>query len=130
MDTALRRTDYSPSKEALGAIATGAAASDASAPMWPVWLALTLFWTYVTVSNRLFSRIFTLALSTNSASDYFDWAARLLQHVLLFPVLVGAVWTSLQLGWRPVWRTIPAQVLLGVVFASLAVPLLHVSGWL
>jgi hypothetical protein len=126
MDTALRRTEYTPTKEAAGAVANAAAESDASA-MWPVWLALTLFWTYVTISNLLFSRTFTLVQGTNSAGDYFDWAARLLQHVLLYPVLVGAVWMSLHLGWRPVWRTVPVQVSLGVVFASLAVPLLHVS---
>ena len=128
MDTAIGRIKYAATKGLVSTSESVASGSGAFTPMWPVWLALTLFWTYVTISNLLFSRTFTLALSTNSASDYFDWAARLLQHVLLFPVLLGAVWTSLQLGWRPVWRTIPAQVLLGVVFASLAVPLLHVSG--
>jgi hypothetical protein len=127
MATALDRMEYTRSKETVGAVAYGASGSAVPAPMWPVWLALTLFWIYVTISNLLFSRNFTLALGTNSAGGYFDWGARLLQHVLLYVVLIGAAWTSLRLGWRPVWRAVPAQLLLGAVFASLAVPLLHVS---
>jgi len=49
---------------------------------------------------------------------YFaSWDNRVLQHVILWPVLVLCVLGSLRLGWQPLWRTLPAQLGLGLLFS-------------
>ena len=55
---------------------------------------------------------------------------RLFQHVALFPALAGCLWLSLRQGWRPAWRAVPLQVLLGATFAVAAAPALWVGEWL
>jgi sensor histidine kinase YesM len=54
---------------------------------------------------------------------YFaPWDARVLQHVFLYPFLVLCVLGSLRLGWQPMWRALPAQIGLGLLFSILASP--------
>ena len=56
--------------------------------------------------------------------------ARFLQHLILYPVLLGCVRASLRTGWRPAWTRVPLQVLLGVLFAVLAYPAMALALWL
>jgi len=86
---------------------------------------LTAFWAYVTLSNVLYARSMSATLDPSGTEHLFaPWTARVLQHLVLYPVLVVCVRTSLRLGWRPLLRTLPIQLLLGLLFAALASPLL------
>ncbi|HTC52908.1 MAG TPA: histidine kinase [Steroidobacteraceae bacterium] len=91
---------------------------------------LTAFWIYVTVSNVLYAHNMSLYLSSdpNGRGHLFAaWPARSLQHLLLYPVLLLCVQLALRIGWRPLPRRVPLQVVLALVFALLASPLLGVS---
>jgi len=102
---------------------------------WPLLAILVAFWTYVTLSNVLYASSMSMEFDPDGSKEAFaPWDARVLQHVMLFPLLLGAIWTSLRVGWRPAWRAVPIQVLLGLVFAVAASPLLDcgeliVSSW-
>src|SRR2546423_911662 len=50
--------------------------------------------------------------------------ARLIQHLLLYPLFLLSMWRSLRTGWRPLWRTVPIQLLCALGFAVLASPAL------
>jgi hypothetical protein len=87
---------------------------------------LVVFWTYVTLSNVLYARSMSLDFDPDGTKMLFAaWDARVLQHVMLFPLLLGAIWISVRVGWRPAWRAVPIQLVLGLAFASVASPLLH-----
>ncbi|MFC5490715.1 sensor histidine kinase [Dokdonella soli] len=82
-------------------------------------LITTLFWSYVTLSNVLYAH--SLQADVARISDlivFAPWGQRVLQHVLLFPALLGCYWASLRIGWTPTWRVL-AQSTLGVAFAAL-----------
>jgi Histidine kinase len=81
------------------------------------------FWAYVTVSAVLYAYSMgtTLAAFTTEAV-FAPWRSRVLQHALLFPVLLGCYGLSLRLDWKPLWWKLPVQVLLGLGFALLARP--------
>lgn len=92
---------------------------------WPLLAILVAFWIYVTLSNVLYASSMSMEFDPDGSKEAFaPWDARVLQHVLLFPLLLGAIWTSLRVGWRPTWRAVPIQVLLGLLFAVAASPLL------
>jgi hypothetical protein len=93
--------------------------------LWPLVLILTMFWIYVAVSNVLYAHTMQISLSAMSPGKFFAaWDARVLQHLVLYPFLIGCVLTSLRVGWQPGWRALPIQVLLAVFFAALAAPAL------
>jgi hypothetical protein len=48
------------------------------------------------------------------------WDARLLQHLMLLPVLLVSYWASLKIQWRPLWIALPLQLILATAFAALA----------
>jgi hypothetical protein len=97
---------------------------------WPLFAILVAFWSYVTLSNVLYAQSMSMEFDPDGSRALFaSWDARVLQHLMLFPLLLGAVWISLRVGWRPCWRAIPIQVLLGLAFAVVASPLLHHAEW-
>jgi hypothetical protein len=93
------------------------------------FLAITcLFWLYATVSAVLYT--YGLSVSFSELTDeplFAAWPMRVAQYLVLLPPLLGCYWLSLRLGWRPVGRTLPLQMGLGVVFALLARPALAVA---
>ncbi len=94
----------------------------------PLLTVLTVFWVYVTLSNVLYAHSMQDNIASMSPGHYFaPWPHRVLQHLLLYPFFIGCVCWSLRIGWQPVWRRVPAQVLLGVGFAALAGPALLVT---
>jgi hypothetical protein len=104
------------------------ATSGARAVAWPLWIVLTLFWLYVALSNVLYARSLSLAIDPRGVYHYFsDWNVRVLQHVFLYPVLVGAIWLSLRMGWRPLWRVVPLQLAIAIGFAALAMPCIRLA---
>ncbi|MCC6171081.1 MAG: histidine kinase [Gammaproteobacteria bacterium] len=82
-----------------------------------------LFWSYVTASAVLYAYSMgaTLAAFTQEAV-FAPWQARVLQHSLLFPLLLACYAASLRLDWRPLWWKLPLQALMGLGFALLARP--------
>lgn len=96
------------------------AGPSAHVPARALLLLTTLFWLYVTLSNVLYAR--SLQADVAQVSDvivFGPWGQRVLQHLLLFPALLGCYWASLRIGWTPVWRGL-VQLVLGVAFASVS----------
>jgi hypothetical protein len=91
----------------------------------PLLLIVTMFWIYVALSDVLYANQMQSSLTAMHVGHVFaPWQARLLQHLLLYPLLLTCVWTSLRMGWQPLWRRLPLQVLLGVGFAAMGEPAL------
>ena len=96
----------------------------------PALLIVTSLWAYVTVSNVLYANRMQASLTALHVEYHFvPWAARLLQHLALYPVLLGCVGVSGRLGWQPILRRLPLQGLIGIGFAVLATPTLMLSEW-
>src|SRR4051794_37470567 len=76
----------------------------------PLLVILTLFWVYVTLSNVVYAWAMQYYLSVKIMALVFaPWQARVVQHLLLYPALLGAIWLSLRIGWRSLWRAVPLQ---------------------
>lgn len=103
----------------------------ASLAAGPLVAVLTAFWIYVALSNVLYAHSMSLATDPDGTRHIFaDWNARVLQHLILYPVLIACVWVSLRVDWRPLRRAIPIQLALGLGFAALASPVLGCCEWL
>jgi len=89
----------------------------------PMVLIVTVFWVYVALSDVLYANRMQASLTAMHVGYLFaPWQARLLQHLLLYPALLGCMWTSLTLGWQPILKRLPVQILLGAGFAVLGEP--------
>jgi hypothetical protein len=114
------RTDTRPSSDALSGISPrGGIRRDLGL--------LTAFWTYVALSNVLWGLGMEASLASTGLDVFAPWSARLVQHVLLFPALIGCLWLSRRMGWQPLWRAAPLQLLCGVFFSALASPAMDVA---
>src|SRR5216684_9162302 len=88
-----------------------------------------LFWAYVALSNILYA--YSMDIGTaglNTAPIFAHWNQRLLQHLLLLPVLLVSFWASLRIQWRPLVIALPLQLILGTVFAAVAYPAMLIAG--
>jgi sensor histidine kinase YesM len=98
---------------------------------WPLLAILTTFWVYVTLSNVLYATSMQASFAHMSPGRYFaPWDARVLQHLFLYPFLVLCVLGSVRVGWTPMWRTVPIQIVMGLFFSFLASPALVLSQYL
>jgi hypothetical protein len=89
---------------------------------------LSAFWIYVTVSNVLYAHNMSVSLDPAGNRHLFaTWPARSLQHLLLYPVLLLCVQVAMRIGWRPIPQRAALQIVLALVFALLASPLLGVA---
>jgi Histidine kinase len=85
----------------------------------------SVYWLYVTVSDILYANSLRVGFSQiTSAQLFVPWDIRLLQHLILFPALIGCLWLSLRWGWRPLWRALPVQLPLAALFSVAAAPAL------
>jgi hypothetical protein len=92
---------------------------------WPQLAVLSGFWIYVAASNLMYANTMGESLKSVNVTDFFaPWDARLVQHLLLYPLFILCAWTSLHIGWRPLWRTLPIQLSCALGFAVLAAPAL------
>jgi hypothetical protein len=100
--------------------------TDTSLKFWAVLAILTTFWIYVTSSNVLYAASMQASLASMTPGHFFfaPWDARVLQHLFLYPFLVLCALGSLRIGWQPMWRALPAQIGLGLLFSSLGSPAL------
>jgi hypothetical protein len=86
---------------------------------------LSVFWVYVALSNIMYANNMQASLSSMNMEHVFArWDARLIQHVLLYPLFILCMWTSLRTGWQRPWRAVPVQLLCALVFAVTAAPAL------
>jgi hypothetical protein len=87
------------------------------------FLIVGLFWAYATLSNVLYAYGMRtgIALVTNEPL-FAPWDARVLQHLLLLPLITVSYWASMRIQWRPVVLAVPLQVILALAFAALAYP--------
>jgi hypothetical protein len=87
-----------------------------------------LFWVYVTLSNILYAYSMRTGMARMTNFPMFaPWDARLLQHVMLLPVVLVSFWASLRIQWRPLMIALPLQLILGVVFSAVAYPAMLVA---
>jgi hypothetical protein len=82
-----------------------------------------LFWVYVTLSNILYAYGMSTGTARLTNSPIFaPWNERLLQHLLLLPVVLVSFWASLRIQWRPLLIALPLQLILGIVLCAVAYP--------
>ena len=108
--------------------AVAPAASATHGPFRPLLALLTAFWIYVALSNILYANSMQTSLSSMKVEHVFaPWDARLVQHLLLYPLFMFSMWSSLRTGWQPLLRAIPLQLLCALAFSVLASPALVVG---
>ncbi len=78
------------------------------------------FWLFVTLTDVLYG----YGMQINAAKRFkvvlfVVWYEDALQHLLLFPILLGCFAASLRTGWAPAPRLL-VQILLGSIFAALS----------
>lgn len=95
---------------------------------WSLLGVLSIYWAYVALSNVLYANSMQALMEQQHV--FAPAFPRLLQHLFLYPFLYGFVWLSLRMGWQPLWRRLPLQVLLCVSFAVLAAPALWLGEYL
>ncbi len=86
------------------------------------------FWLYVTLSNVLYA--YGMRAGLASVTDivlFASWEARVLQHLILLPILLISYWASLRIQWRPLLIASAMQVALAGIFAALAYPAMVVA---
>jgi hypothetical protein len=90
-----------------------------------------VFWAYVTVSNVLYAYGMRTGIAkVTDLALFAPWNARVLQHLLLLPLVIISYQASLKIQWRPVLIAVPLQVVLGLVFAALAYPAMIVAEYI
>lgn len=96
---------------------------------FPAALALlTVFWVYVTATNILWGASMRESLVSIGGTHVFaPWDARLVQHLLLYLALVGCMWISRRIGWQPLWKALPLQVMCALIFSALGNPSMDVA---
>jgi len=79
----------------------------------------TTFWVYVTISNVLYANSMQTSLAAFSDAQFFaPWTSRVMQHLLVYPLFIVCIWSSLRVDWQS-WRAIVVQVLLAGCFSAL-----------
>lgn len=94
-----------------------------------LWIVFA-FWIYVAASNVLYATAMQSAFAQDvgGAQLFAPWGARLLQHLLLFPLVLLAYSTAMRVGWTPRWRAISIQLALAILVSVLARPALAAAG--
>jgi hypothetical protein len=101
------------------------AAASAQSSFRPLLGVLTAFWIYVALSNVMYANNMQASLSAMKVEHVFArWDARLLQHLILYPLFILCMWVSLRTGWQRLWRALPVQLFCALGFAVLAAPAL------
>ena len=89
---------------------------------------VVVFWAYVTLSNVLYAYGMRTGIAkVTDLALFAPWDARVLQHLLLLPLVIISYQASLKIQWRPVLIAVPLQAVLGFVFAALAYPAMIVA---
>jgi Histidine kinase len=88
-----------------------------------------LFWGWVTVTDIAYHEAMRIELAEQThVMLFFPWEYRLLQHVLMLPVLLACYAVAARIGWRPAWRRVPQQLALAVGFSLLMYVMMLAGG--
>jgi sensor histidine kinase YesM len=80
----------------------------------------SLFWAYVTLTDIVYHEAMRIELSEMTGIVvFFPWQYRLMQHVLMLPLLLLCYATAVRLGWRPAGQRVPQQLALALGFSLL-----------
>ena len=97
----------------------------------PLLGVLTVFWIYVALSNVMYANNMQASLSVMNIHHVFaPWDARVIQHLVLYPLFILSMRGALRTGWQPLWRALPLQLLCALGFAVLASPALVLGEYL
>src|SRR5579863_3112514 len=111
-----------------GALRALAAPLTSRTGLRPLLGVLSVFWIYVALSNVMYANNMQASLSSQKIEHVFaPWDARLVQHLLLYPLFILCMWVSLRTGWQRLWRALPIQLLCALGFAVLASPALVIG---
>jgi two-component system LytT family sensor kinase len=89
----------------------------------------SLFWAYVTLTDIVYHEAMRIELSEmTGVMVFFPWQYRLMQHVLMLPLLLLCYATAVRLGWRPAGRRVPQQLALALGFSLLMFWMMLVGG--
>ena len=92
---------------------------------------LTAFWAYVALSNVMYAANMQASLSVMNIHNVFaPWDARVIQHLVLYPLFILSMRGALRTGWQPLWRALPLQLLCALGFAVIASPALVLGEYL
>src|SRR5215470_1837065 len=104
---------------------TAAAAPATRARFRPYLWLLTAFWVYVLISNLMYANNMQASLSLMKVEHVFAASdARMLQHLVLYPLFILCMWRALRAGWQPLRRKLPVQIAFALGFSILASPAL------
>ena len=85
-----------------------------------VLLLASLFWAYVTLTDLVYHEGMRIELrELTGIMVYYPWEHRLMQHVVVLPVLLLCYSTAVRIGWRPARRRVPQQLALALGFSLL-----------
>ncbi|HWZ61788.1 MAG TPA: histidine kinase [Steroidobacteraceae bacterium] len=95
-----------------------------------VLILATLFWTYCTLTDFVYHEGMRIELSEVSSTVMLvlPWQQRLLQHVLLLPLLLACYSAAVRIGWKPARWRVPQQLLLALGFSLLMFWVMRFSG--
>ena len=97
----------------------------------PLFGVLTAFWIYVALSNLMYAISMQASLTVQNIHNVFaPWDARVIQHLVLYPLFILSMRGALRTGWQPLWRALPLQLLCALGFAVLASPALVLGEYL
>ena len=88
------------------------------------------FWLFVTLTDVLYG--YTMQINADQvfkAVIFQNWSERVLQHFLLFPLLLACFAASLRIGWARVAQ-VSSQIFLGGVFAAISYYAMELSEFL
>jgi hypothetical protein len=88
------------------------------------------FWLFVTLTDVLYG--YTMQINADQvfkAVVFVNGDERVLQHVLLFPILLACFAASLRTGWMPISRVL-VQLLLGAIFSAISYSAMDLSEFL
>jgi hypothetical protein len=114
-----------------GSVAAAEGARAGKAGFRPLLGVLTAFWIYVALSNVMYANSMQASLSVQHIHNVFaPWDARVIQHLVLYPLFILSMRRALRTGWQPLWRALPLQLLCALGFAVLASPALVLGEYL
>jgi two-component system, LytTR family, sensor kinase len=89
----------------------------------------SLFWGWVTLTDIAYHEAMRVELAAlTGVMLFFPWQYRLLQHVLMLPVLLACYSLAFRIGWAPAWRRVPQQLALAIGFSLLMYLAILVGG--
>jgi sensor histidine kinase YesM len=78
----------------------------------------SLFWAYVTLTDIVYAEAMRIEmLEMTNIMVFWPWPYRLLQHLLMLPLLLVCYATAVRIGWRPARRRVPQQLALALGFS-------------